>query len=1140
MDAGTEAFPRRTIAVLITALLVLVVGGAWFYQAQKATVRQQAEGEFAAIGRLKAKQIEAWRNERLSDAAVLAESLFFRRGLPGFFTDPNDVTARELLIFLHNFVAHGPYADAFLVDPEGRVRLRLGGDNGLHIGYKQALAKALTERRPVFTDLHIEEHDPVPHISVVAPVFSGNQPDASPLGAVVLISNAVQFLYPMLHSWPGSSATAETYLVRRDGDKALFLNNLRFLPETALRLRIPLSQKGICAVKAVLGQQGYAEGRDYRGVRVMSWILPVPDSPWIMVVKEDSAEVFHRWHVQAILILALLAALFGGVGSFALIAWQRHQKRYYRTLYRAEAGLRASLERQSITLKAIGDGIITTDIQGKVELMNPVAEALTGWPQTEACGRPLDEVFHIINEETREPVPNPVTMVLKDGVVVGLANHTILIARNGIERPVADSAAPVHDTDGTITGVVLVFREQTKERQANRFIQVRLALQEFAATNSLEALLTKILDETGALVYSPIGFFHFVEEDQKTLSLQQWSSRTRLEFCRAVAGRGMHCDIDQAGVWGDCIRQKRPVVHNDVASLPHKKGLPEGHAGVVRELVVPIVQGEKVVAVLGVGNKPEPYTESDVEMVSYLAGMAWLMVDKKRTEQMLQESEERYRDLFENAPIGIFSTTSKGKVISINNVMARILGFDSPREALEHYTDLGAILYVHPEQRDRFLREIREGGHIENFEYQAYTADRRTVWLRMNARIVRYEEDGSFIIDGFTADVTAQHSVEAQLFQAQKMESVGRLAGGVAHDFNNMLNVIVGYAELALEKVTAEQPLHDNLLQIHRAAIRSADVTRQLLAFARKQTISPQVIDINTAVEGMLTMLRRLIGEGIDLRWAPRKDLWPIKMDPSQLDQILANLCVNARDAIAGIGNVTIETNEVSFDRAYCDHHPGFIPGDYVMLAVSDDGCGMDKDTLQRLFEPFFTTKKTGEGTGLGLATVYGIVKQNNGFINVYSEPDRGTAFKIYIPRQNGKVSFVPQENAEEIPLGHGENLLVVEDEIATLDLCKTMLERLNYSVVATAAPNEAIRLIKEEQRISLLVTDVVMPEINGRDLANRIQSLSPGVRVLFMSGYTSNVIAHHGVLDQDVNFLQKPFSLRELAVGVRKALEKS
>jgi len=380
--------------------------------------------------------------------------------------------------------------------------------------------------------------------------------------------------------------------------------------------------------------------------------------------------------------------------------------------------------------------------------------------------------------------------------------------------------------------------------------------------------------------------------------------------------------------------------------------------------------------------------------------------------------------------------------------------------------------------------------------------------------------------------------LESQLRQAQKMESVGRLAGGIAHDFNNMLGVILGHTEMALQETDPASPLYANLHSVHQAGERSADLTRQLLAFARKQTIAPKVIDINDTVDGMLNMLRRLIGEDLDLLWQPGRNLQPVKIDPSQIDQLLANLCVNARDAIDGVGKITIATDAKSFDEEYCTDHLGALPGEYILLEVSDDGCGMDQKTLSQICEPFFTTKEQGQGTGLGLASIYGMVKQNNGFINVYSEPNQGTNFKIYLPVHAIKPDGV-MEKALVLPTERGnETILLVEDESAILEMTTTMLEGLGYTVVAAATPGEAIRLAHEYQgRVDLLMTDVVMPEMNGRELAGNLLSNYPNLKRLFMSGYTANVIAHHGVLDQGVHFIQKPFSKKDLGEKLREAL---
>ncbi|MGA2225071.1 MAG: ATP-binding protein [Syntrophobacteraceae bacterium] len=371
------------------------------------------------------------------------------------------------------------------------------------------------------------------------------------------------------------------------------------------------------------------------------------------------------------------------------------------------------------------------------------------------------------------------------------------------------------------------------------------------------------------------------------------------------------------------------------------------------------------------------------------------------------------------------------------------------------------------------------------------------------------------------------------------MESVGRLAGGVAHDFNNMLGVIIGRAEMALEPDASTDKLQHNLNEILKAAQRSADLTRQLLAFARKQTAIPKILDLNDTISGTLKMLRRLIGEEIDLFWVPELDLWKVKIDPSQVDQILANLVVNARDAISGVGAITLRTENVVIDDSYGTEAPEFIPGEYVLLTIGDTGAGMSQEVRENIFEPFFTTKEVGEGTGLGLSTVYGVVKQNDGFIDVASEPGKGTTFKIYLPRFEAETTKVPPgEVAGKRPTGT-ETILLVEDDEAILNLGKMILEKLGYTVLAAQTPVHAINLVQEHPGdLHLLITDVVMPEMNGRELAERLNAFLPDLKCLYMSGYTADVIAHRGILEEGVNFIRKPFGSDDLAAKVRQVLD--
>ena len=490
-----------------------------------------------------------------------------------------------------------------------------------------------------------------------------------------------------------------------------------------------------------------------------------------------------------------------------------------------------------------------------------------------------------------------------------------------------------------------------------------------------------------------------------------------------------------------------------------------------------------------------------------------------------------------HAPDAIIALDAEHCVLDWNPGAERIFGYTQDEAFGKQLDDLVA-LHQQRAEAGAVTEQVLSGNRVEAFETIRYHKDGSPLHVIAAGTPIMINNSLVGVVAVYT-DITTRVQAEEALRRAQRMEAIGTLAGGVAHDFNNMLGVILGYTELAMERVEPDKPLHSNLEKIQAAAQRSADLTRQLLSFARKQTVSPKVIHLNDTVESILKLLRRLIGEDIDLAWQPGREVWPVKIDPTQVDQILTNLCVNARDAIVDTGKVTIETGIASFDEEYCADHAGFVHGDYVLLAVSDNGCGMDEVTQAHLFEPFFTTKEMGKGTGLGLATVYGVVKQNNGFINVYSELGQGTTFKVYLPRHLGKTVPLPEKGLDNPGEQGYETVLLVEDEPTILEMTTGMLERLGYTVLAAGTPGEAIRLAQEHpSRIDLLLTDVVMPEMNGRDLAKNLLSIYPDIRRLFMSGYTANVIAHHGVLDEGVHFIHKPFTQNDLAAKIREALD--
>ncbi len=519
------------------------------------------------------------------------------------------------------------------------------------------------------------------------------------------------------------------------------------------------------------------------------------------------------------------------------------------------------------------------------------------------------------------------------------------------------------------------------------------------------------------------------------------------------------------------------------------------------------------------------------------------ITNRKRTEEALRTSEEKYRNLYDDAPMAYMEYDIEGVITKVNRKLLEMLGHDA-EGVLGHPV---WEFVVEKEARDVIKEKVASArSPSKDLERTYRRKDGTPVTVLINDVFVKDDNDRIVGIRVTIQDITERKRMEeekdrlqAQLLQAQKMESVGRLAGGVAHDFNNMLGVIIGNAELALMETKAEDPFRQNVQEILKASQRSTETVRQLLAFARKQTISPLVLDLNDTVPRVLKMLRRLIGEDVELRWIPGKDVETVRMDPNQINQILMNLVVNSRDAIPGVGTITIESAKTLLDESYCRQHSGAIPGEYVRLTVSDTGTGMSKEIMEHLFDPFFTTKEVGKGTGLGLATVYGIVTQNNGVINVYSEPDRGTTFKIYLPRFEGEAVSALEEEERKLPEGT-ETVLVAEDEAPLLTLARKILTKVGYTVLPAHSPTEALSLAEEHVgEIHLLLTDVVMPEMNGPELMEKLHAIRPAVKGLFMSGYTADVVAQQGVLDEGIHFIEKPFSPKALADKVREVLDK-
>jgi len=881
------------------------------------------------------------------------------------------------------------------------------------------------------------------------------------------------------------------------------------------------------------------------------------------------------------------------------------------------------------SLEAAPCAVIVTDAHGGVETLDPAAEQLTGWSADDARGRLLTEVCHLISAKTRDALEDIVGRVLRDGAIDGFEESTLLVRRDGTERPVVGSASSVRGGEGREAGVIVVLRDASEQGRMSDLEATRRMLESTGRIarvggwehdlETREATWTDTLYDLIELergtrppgvdehwdYYPPEDRAKLREVYERAISdgtpfdleLQVSTATGRLIWCRVygecvfedgqcVRLRGAFQDISARKAAEGELRQSRGMLERVFDVLPvglwfaDKDGtllrgnpagvriwgaeplVPPSEYGVFKarrfpsgeeigpedwSLVPTIRDGETVVDELleidafdGVTRIILNYTApllSDEGEVEGAVIVNQDITERERARQSEREAERRWRQYVEHAPYGVFITDEHGRYLEVNPAASRITGYSEEELLSQGIPDI--IVDEDRELAVRSFRTVQETGETRDALRYVHKSGEKRWWLVSAVRL----SDTRFM--GFVADIHERKLAEEererlkdQLAQSAKMESVGRLAGGIAHDFNNMLQVILGNCELALAKLTGDDRLRDRLLEIHDAAESSANLTRQLLTFARQQPVAPCALDLNETVGGTLKMLQRLLGEDVELSWLPLAGAWPVFIDPVQVEQILANLAVNARDATPGSCTITITTGNVTLDEAAVQRHPGAAPGDYVGLSVKDNGQGMDEETLGKIFDPFFTTKQLGHGTGLGLATVYGITSQNRGFVEVASEVGVGTTFHVYLPRHHGDVEG---EDATKVglPRSQGETILLVEDEVSILHVCTSILTRLGYHVVPASAPAEAIELASQHpDQISLLLTDVVMPEMNGRELAELLESQHPGIKTVYMSGYTADVIAERGILESGVQFIQKPFVIQSLAAKLRQVLD--
>jgi PAS domain S-box-containing protein len=797
------------------------------------------------------------------------------------------------------------------------------------------------------------------------------------------------------------------------------------------------------------------------------------------------------------------------------------------------------------------EGIFQTSLQGRFVNANPAMACILGYDSPDDLKEGITDIRQQLyaRPEERDAF---VARILEGEAAIG--REVQFRCKDGRTIWVSVSARMVRDEAGSplyIEGFLVdisdrKLAEETLKRNADcSAILLRINQMSGAAPGEIMAFA---FEEAVRLTRSTIGYLAFLNGEETLLTMQLWS-RGAMAQC-GVDDRPLVYPVEDAGLWGEAVRQRSPVITNDYeAPSPWKKGLPEGHVPLRRHMNVPVMVGSRIVLVAGVGNKEDEYDETDVRQLTLLMEGMWRLMEHRRVDEKIREMNERFSSVLRaSTAYSIIGTDTDGVIKVFNEGAELMLGYAADevidRATVEMIHDPGEVAARAAEMGIspgfEVLVSAARQGQTETREWTYIRTDGSPLTVSLTVTAMRSERG---VLTGFIAiarDVTAEKKMEQQFIQSQKMESVGLLAGGVAHDFNNLLTPILGYTEILLSGFSEEDPRYRRLQQVQQAAERAKELTRRLLAFSRKQVIELKSVNLGDVIRQFESILRRTIRENIQIKFRISEHLGRVRADAGQIEQVLLNLAVNAQDAMPEGGVLTIEAMDCDLDESSTAGNPELRPGRHVMLAVSDTGVGMDKQTQEHIFEPFFTTKELGKGTGLGLSTVYGIVRQHGGSINVYSEENRGSAFKIFIPHQAERGVVDERPSSPEDAVAHGvETILVAEDNEMVRTLVNEMLTGLGYQVLQAESVEQCLLFAREHQGpINMLLTDVIMPKMNGKELFDQLSRILPELKVLFMSGYTSDVIGHHGVLGEGVDFLQKPFSQHVLSEKVRRVLD--
>lgn len=1567
--------------------VILLIGGHYYFNYSAKQIRGDKENDLKAIAELKISQLVEWHKERTADAIVLSHSPFFIKEVEEWLKNKKDKT-RTLDIKKRLFTPQKEYdyESIILSSIRGEILIEVGSDLGVFDTITaEKITEAVKSDKITFTDFYYSDNAEQIFFDIIAPLINKSN---KTVGVLVFRRDPTKFIYPLIQRWPIPTKTAETLLLKKDGDSVLYLNELRHKKNTALKFRVPLTRKELSSVQAVLGKTRIIDATDYRGESVLAYASPVPETEWIMVAKIDKSEIFSDLYFSAIVVFGfvLLLIFLSGVGL--ILIYHSRQKNIYQELFLAERALKEKQEEFGVTLDSIGDAVISTDTNGRIKYMNQVAEELTGWKESEAINKDLTEVFKIINEETRSTVENPVEKVLSVGLIVGLANHTILISKDGTERPIADSGAPIKNEDGGIGGVVLVFRDQTVERKARKALEeselkLRNILEnstnvffshspdhvityfspqvqnvlgytqeeamkkwtEFTSDNPINEegfrltekaietgevqplyelelvhksgrkvwvevreapivengktvqivgalvditerklaevelhkqrdTLQKIFDNIPVMIayYDETGKFKMANQElikKIGWTFEEWQTENILAKCypdpdalkealdfmirkpigwkdfKTTTKYGTVIDTTwtnialpgglSIGIGQDISERKRSEKAlreseykyrsitentNDMITLLDLSGnhiycnqvysdiLGYNPADMIGLYAFEFVYPDdyyNAVSVFSEGIKSRLSSANiTLRMVCKDGNIKWIdcrgkilydqnnepksilvigqdITERKRTEEALKESESIYRKLVEKMPDGIYKTTHDGKILDVNPAMVKILGYDSKEELLrvdikkelyfdpeerermtiegkyndlityrlrkkdgtevwveDHgwytFDDTGEILihegvirditdrkraedelkksreelleffeddisadlistpegklvycnktylnlfgfksleeaqnypidklYLNPPDRKAFLERLQKEKKLELYEDDLILPDGRKIKTVENSTGI-FDEEGnliqirSYLVDitklklaeeeakkllhaveqssaiivitdlegkieyvnpkftqvtGYTLDevigknpnilksgekpveeykqlwdtitsgkewrgdfhnkkkngelywesasispikdqngkithflavkedITEKKSLESQFFRVQRLESIGTLAGGIAHDLNNVLAPILLSIEYLRKWIKDETGLQ-TLNTLETSAKRGADIIKQILTFARGVEGEKGTIQLKHLISEMKNIIKETFPKSIQTDIKIPNELWTIIGDATNLHQVLLNLCVNARDAMPDGGRLKITAENTDIDERFSKTHFNSKPGRYVVVTVSDTGTGIPKEIIDKIFDPFFTTKPTGQGTGLGLSTVHAIVKGHQGFINVYSEVNQGTTFKIYLPVAEIERTKVTEIKTSQLLTGNGELILVIDDEASICEITHQMLQLFGYRVLTALNGIDGLVIYKSKmEEIDLVITDMMMPKMDGYRVIRELRTINKEVKIIGSSGLVDGQDKGKNNLNSADAYIEKPYTAEKLLEVVYTVLHR-